>query len=109
MWVIFKADLDAPGWQDRILLPKSSFTSVLAEEAWHDGKLPQVGDRVYESRRNEGEVEARDGDWLVAEVEVFTGSKGNQVVICHCTYSPITPKWEKLERLNSVPTSVSTA
>ena len=109
MWIIYRANLDAPGWQNRILLPNGSFTSILAEESWHNGKLPQVGDRVYESRRNKGEVEARDGDWLVAEIEVFTSQKGNQVTVCHCTYSPITPQWEKLERLNPVPASVSTA
>jgi hypothetical protein len=28
-----------------------------------------IRDQVYESRRNEGDTEARDGDWRVAEVE----------------------------------------
>jgi len=98
MWVIFKAESSAPGWEDRVLMPEGSFTGILAEETWHDGDFPQIGTRVYESRRNGDDVEARDGDWIISTVEPFTSPEGNKIVVCHCTYSPITPHWEKLER-----------
>lgn len=107
MWVIFKADGAAPGWENRVLMPEGAYTGIIAEETWHDGKIPQVGDRVYESRRDGEDVMARDGDWMVTAVEPFTSPEGNQIVVCHCTYSPITPRWEKLERLTPVPASVA--
>lgn len=98
-WVIYKASADdAPGWQDRLLMPSNSLTSILSEEFWYDEALPQVGDRVYESRRVEGEVEARDGDWMVNEVEVSSRADGSQVAICTCAYSPIEAKWDEIHR-----------
>ncbi|PZO34621.1 MAG: hypothetical protein DCF17_20130 [Shackletoniella antarctica] len=106
MWIIYKADLDAPGWESRQLQPQGSFTSILAEQRWHDGDFPQVGDRVYESRRNGDEVEARDGDWIVSTVEPFTSPEGNKMVVCHCTYSPIAPQWEPVERLAPISQAV---
>lgn len=108
-WVIYKASTDdAPGWQYRLLMPTGSLTSILSEEFWYNDKLPQPGDRVYESRRVGNEVEARDGDWLVTEVEVFLSADGSQLVICTCTYTPVAPQWEKVERGAPIPAEVAT-
>ncbi len=106
-WVIYKASTDdAPGWQERLLMPSGSLTSILSEEFWYNEKLPQVGDRVYESRRVGDEVEARNGDWVVNEVEIFPRRDGSQLVICHCTYVPVTPQWERVERGAPIPVEV---
>ncbi|MFQ4136278.1 hypothetical protein PGN35_008140 [Nodosilinea sp. PGN35] len=107
-WVIYKASTDdAPGWQERLLMPSGSLTSILSEEFWYNEDLPQVGDRVYESRRVGDEVEARDGDWLVNEVEVFSRADSSQLVICTCTYAPVAPQWERLERGAPIPLEVA--
>ncbi len=41
-WVIYKASTDdAPGWQERLLMPSGSLTSILSEEFWYNEKLPR--------------------------------------------------------------------
>jgi hypothetical protein len=106
-WVIYKASTDdASGWQDRLLMPSGSLTSILSEEFWYNEKLPHGGDRVYESWRVEDEVEARDGDCVVNEVETFSRRDGSQLVICTYTYAPVTPQWERVERGAPIPVEV---
>jgi hypothetical protein len=50
-----------------------------------------------------GITHGRDGDWLVSDVETFTSKRDStQIVVCYCTYAPITPQWEAIERGASV-------
>jgi hypothetical protein len=39
-------------------------------------------------------------------VEPFTSPEGNKMVVCHCTYSPIAPQWEPVERLAPISQAV---
>jgi hypothetical protein len=103
-WIIYKAsDEDAPGWKERRLMPSGSLTDILHEERDWSNTPPQVGDHVpvfanLEDPGN-GITHGRDGDWLVSDVETFTSKRDStRIVVCYCTYAPITPQWEAIER-----------
>lgn len=109
-WIIYKAvSGDAPGWEDRQLLPSGSLTDILAEEHdWSGGPLPQVGDRVraYENLDDPGNgiTHGRDGDWVITQVQAFSSfDTSDRIVVCGCTYAPVTPQWETIERRAPIP------
>lgn len=103
-WIVFKADnMSAPGWEERKLLPSGGLTDILWENWSSSGHLPKVGDRVREYTNLEdpdnGVTHGRDGDWTVTRIHQFSSFDTDQrIMVCYCSYQPITPKWEKLQR-----------
>jgi hypothetical protein len=104
-WIVYKTEsMDATGWENRQLMPGSSLTDILHEEWDSSGVLPQVGDRIREYAQMEPETSSgithgRDGDWVVTSINQFSSFDTNQrIVVCYCTYQPVTPDWEKLGR-----------
>jgi len=103
-WIVFKANgMSAHGWEERMLMPSSGLTDILAEEWDSSGKLPVVGERFREYTNLEdpgnGIAEGRDGDWVVAHIHQFSSPDTDQrIVVCYCDYLPLIPKWEKLQR-----------
>lgn len=102
-WIIYKAaDPNAHGWETRCL-PHGGLTQILAEEHDWSGQLPQVGDRVrdYDNLEDSGNgiTHGKDGDWVVAEVQEFTSPTSPvKILVCLCSYQPIEPAWEELDR-----------
>lgn len=105
-WIVYKAEqMDAPGWEDRMLMPNESLTNILHEEwdAAGHAPIPALGDRprIYANLQDPGNgvTHGRDGDWVVTRVQTFANSEtSEQVIICHCAYSPIPEQWEALHR-----------
>lgn len=104
-WIVYKVDqMDAPGWESRMLMPSEALTDILHEE-WSTTEtlIPTVGDRprVYANleRPGHGVTHGRDGDWVVKRVQTFTDDdSGDRVVVCYCTYAPIPEQWDELRR-----------
>ena len=100
-WIVYKAEsMDAQGWEDRMLMPSEGLTDIIHEEWWSSGDTPKVGDRVYDSKQeDDGTVYSRDGDWVVSKIHQFSSfDTDERIVVCYCTYAPITPEWEVVER-----------
>lgn len=103
-WIVFKADnMSSPGWENRKLMPSGVLTDLLAEEWDCSGKLPQVGDRVREYANlddpENGITHGRDGDWVVSKVQHFSSFDTDaRIVVCYCSYQPVTANWEPLHR-----------
>lgn len=103
-WIVYKAEtMSAPRWEERKLLPGGSLTDILWENWSSSGRLPNVGERVREYTNledpNNGITHGRDGDWVVTSIHQFSSSDTDQrIVVCYCSYQPITPNWEKLHR-----------
>ncbi|MDA0269063.1 MAG: hypothetical protein O3A14_19410 [Cyanobacteria bacterium] len=113
-WILYKAvSGDAPGWEERQLMPSGSLTDILAEEHdWSGGPVPQVGDRirVYANLDDPGNgiTHGRDGDWVVSKVQTFSSfDTSDRIVVCSCVHSPISPDWEELRRGAPVPEMLS--
>jgi hypothetical protein len=102
-WIIYKAtDPNAHGWETRSL-SHGGLTQILAEEQDWSGQLPKVGDRVkdYENLSDPGNgvTHGKDGDWVVSEVQEFSSPASPiKILICLCSYQPIEPVWEELDR-----------
>lgn len=100
-WIVYKADsMSATGWERRMLLPSEGLTDILHEEHVYSGHVPKVGDRIYDSKQDDdGEVFAREGDWMVSKVQRFSSDDtDDQIIVCYCAYAPIQPVWERIER-----------
>ncbi len=100
-WVVYKAEkMDASGWEDRMLMPPEELTDILHQESCYSENIPSVGDRVYDSKQeDDGTVYSRDGDWVVSKIHQFSSfDTDERIVVCYCTYAPITPEWEVVER-----------
>ncbi len=111
-WIVFKTETgNAPGWLDRQLMPSEELTDILHQESWYTDAVPKVGDRVYDSKQDDdGTTYARDGDWVITKVQQFSSfDTEDRIVICYCTYAPITPDWETVERGAPVPDMMATA
>ncbi|HEY9830883.1 MAG TPA: hypothetical protein V6D26_09900 [Stenomitos sp.] len=102
-WIVFKADgMSATGWEERLLLPSGNLTDILWENWDCSGELPKVGERIRSYADNEGSgsiTHGCDGDWVVSRILQFSSFDTDQrIVVCYCSYQPITPHWEKLTR-----------
>ncbi len=100
-WILYKTEAgDAHGWLDRMLMPSEDLTNILHQESWYTDAVPKVGDRVYDSKQDDdGTTSARNGDWIIAKVHQFSSfDTEERIVVCYCTYAPITPEWETVER-----------
>ena len=102
-WIIYKAADDAPGWEQRQLMPSGGLTDILSEELNYSGELPQVGDRVraYENLEDPGNgvTHGKDGDWVVSRIQHFSNfDTSDRIMICHCDYVPIEAQWEAIKR-----------
>jgi hypothetical protein len=110
-WILYKTETgDAHGWLDRMLMPSEELTDILHQESCYSGNIPSVGDRVYDSKQeDDGTVYSRDGDWVVSKVHQFSSfDTDERLVVCYCTYAPITPEWEVVERGASVAEMMAT-
>ena len=100
-WIVYKAEsMDARDWEYRMLMPAEALTDILHEEWDSSGRLPEIGNRVFEDRQDEdGTLFCREGDWVVSKIHQFSSFDTDaRIVVCYCTYAPITPKWEEVER-----------
>lgn len=104
-WIVFKAEtMSAHGWEKRQLLPSEAITDILCEEWDSSGQLPKVGSRIREyanldNPEHGGITHGRDGDWVVTHIHQFSSFDTDQrIMVCYCTYQPVTPDWGKLQR-----------
>ena len=106
-WIVYKTEGDDPGWRERQLLPSNAMTDILNEE-WSsrlNEKVPEIGERFRDYTNLEdpgnGITHGRDGDWVVTRTQEYLANddSGDRVIICYCSYQPITPNWEKLKRV----------
>lgn len=104
-WIVFKAEtMSAPGWEERKLLPEGAITDILCEEWDSSGQLPTVGSRIREyatldDPERGGITHGRDGDWVVTRIHQFSSfDTEGRIIVCYCSYQPIAPNWEKLQR-----------
>lgn len=102
-YTLYKAaDSDAPGADERRLLPIGGLTDILAEEIdYGNNGVPGVGDRLRQYANladpGNGITHGSDSDWIVASVDVFeSGKSGDRVIVCYCDYQPITPEWKEI-------------
>lgn len=103
-WIVYRTDsASAPGWEERLLMPRESLTDILWEHRTNSNKLPKVGDRVQRFENLEdpgnGATHVKGDDWVVTEVHEFASPTTNmRIVICFCEYSPIEPEWLQMKR-----------
>ncbi|HBL14137.1 MAG TPA: hypothetical protein DD379_22655 [Cyanobacteria bacterium UBA11162] len=104
-WIVYKTEtMSAPGWENRKLLPEGAITDILCEEWDSSGQLPKVGERIREytnpdNPEDGGITHGRYGDWVVTRINQFSSFDTNQrIVVCYCSYQPISATWEKLNR-----------
>lgn len=104
IWIVYKAEeIDAPGWEERQLMPGGGITDIL-EENWSSEKvptLPKPGDRTRDYKSDESGLitHGKDGDWIVTRVEQFSSFDTDlRIVVAYCQYQPIEAKWQKLRR-----------
>ena len=117
-WIVYKTEtMSAPGWENRQLLPAGSITDILSEEWDSSSHLPKIGDRIREytnldNPEQGGITHSRDGDWVVTMIHQFSSpDTPTHIVVCYCSYQPITPNWVKLKRgkpVNDMLETVST-
>lgn len=108
-WIIYKTETTgATGWEERKLVPSQSLTDILSEEFdWSGKNFPKVGDRFrqYENLEDlgDGATHGKDGDWIVTKIHHFSSPDTDQrVIVCYCSYQPIKPNWEKLNRVKAL-------
>ena len=104
-WIVYKSEtMSDHGWEERQILPSGSITDILSEEWDSSGRLPKVGDRIREyanldNPEEGGITHGRDGDWVVNSIHSFTsGDTDQRIIVCYCSYQPITPDWRRLKR-----------
>lgn len=107
-WIVYKTEATgAPGWEERLLMPRGSFTEILWE-TWtgaKEPKLPKIGDRTRDYRSNQKGFtkDAKDGDWVVIRTELFTSPESEtRIVMAYCQYEPIDVNWSEMRRGKSV-------
>ena len=102
-YIIFQAEPDAAGWENRKLEHTQVLTRILAEHwDYSDKPIPVPGyrptefirrDALHGSQEQSGSTHYRKGDWEVSRVESYTPElpmgKYDEIVICYCQYSPI--------------------
>jgi hypothetical protein len=103
-WIVYKSEVpSAPGWEERLLMPRQSFTDILWE-IWTGAKdpiLPKVGSRTRDYKSIDGgfTTHGKDGDWVVARTEIFTNPDSDtRIVIAYCVYDPLEENWTQLRR-----------
>lgn len=101
VWIVYKAeDMDAPGWEERKIMPRGSLTDILWEN-WSSEKnlkLPQPGDRTRDYRSGDRAL-VKEGDWLVSRVEQFSSfDTDTRIVVAYCQYEPVEGEWQELKR-----------
>lgn len=104
VWIVYKAeDMDAPGWEERQLMPRASLTDILWEN-WsgeQNPTLPKPGDRTrnYKSDENGLTTHGKDGDWVVSRIHQFSSFDTDlRIVVAYCQYQPIDSQWQELRR-----------
>ncbi len=104
-WIVYKTEtMSDAGWEDRKLLPEGAITDILCEEWDSSGQLPKVGGRIrdYTNLDNPdrgGITHGRHGDWVITRLHQFSSFDTEQrIVVCYCSYQPVAPTWEKLQR-----------
>lgn len=107
-WIIYKTEtMSDHGWRERYLMPSKSITNILHEE-WSskpNKKAPLIGSRFrnYTNLEDPGNgiTHGCDGDWVVTRTQEYSADddSGDRVIICYCSYQPITPNWQKLKRV----------
>lgn len=111
-WIIFHAEPNQPGWENR-KLPMGGLTGILNEQ-WdytNSDKIPVVGERFRQFLQVEEFVDpqfpqssthARDGDWVVTRVEQYPAitqnSSKKEIVLCYCKFEPIMSELQPLGR-----------
>ncbi|MCP2731967.1 hypothetical protein [Limnofasciculus baicalensis] len=108
-WIIYKTEtMSDRGWEDRKLTPSQSLTDILSEEwDWSGKDFPQIGSRFREYENLEdpgnGASHGKYGDWVVTKIHHFSSPDTEQrIIVCYCSYQPIEPNWEKLNRVKSL-------
>lgn len=101
--ILYVAAADAPGWEERRLMPRGSLTDLLAQELdYGANRLPKPGDRLRDYSNltdpGNGVTHGREGDWVVMEVEQFISTSGREVITCYCAFEPIAANWQALNR-----------
>ena len=110
IWMVYKTEsMRAPGWEQRQLMPRGSLTNILWENwTWEENpEIPQVGDKTRDYKNlsdpGNGVTHGKDGDWVVTRVQQFFASDTEErIVVCYCSYQPVTSDWEALQRGESV-------
>lgn len=110
IWIVYKAEtMSAPGWEERQLMPRGGLTDILWENwSWEENPiLPQPGDRIRDydnvSDSGNGVTHGKDGDWIVTGVHQFSSFDTDlRIVLCYCSFQPITSDWEALQQGDSV-------
>lgn len=110
IWIVYKAEtMSAPGWEERQLMPRGGLTDILWENwSWEENPiLPQPGDRIRDydnvSDSGNGVTHGKDGDWVVTGVHQFSSFDTDlRIVLCYCSFQPITSDWEALQQGDSV-------
>jgi hypothetical protein len=104
-WIVYKAvEPDAPGWEERQLLPIGGLVDTLAEEWDSSGQdFPQIGDRLRDygnpSEPGDGATHGQDSDWVVTEVHRFTSPTSDlNILLCYCAYQACRSDWQPLRR-----------
>lgn len=97
-YIIYRANWgEAKGW--RTFSGTRSLTGILEERFYSSGKIPEVGDRTLDTKKDaNGITYAKDGDWIIDRVESYlpdvpVGQEFTEVVICYCKYDPIDAEW----------------
>lgn len=102
-YIIFQAEPNAEGWENRKLEHTQALTRILAEHWDYSNKpIPEPGyrptefirvDALYDPKQHGHSTHYRKGDWEVVRVETYTPDvpmgKYDMVVVCYCQYNPI--------------------
>ena len=102
-YIIFQAEPNAEGWENRKLAHTQALTRMLAEHWDASGKsMPEPGYRptefirvetLHDPSQHAHSTHYRRGDWEVSRVETYTPDvpmgKYDMIVLCYCKYSPI--------------------
>ncbi len=102
-YIIFRAEKDEPGWEDRKLEHTQQLTRILTEHFDSSNKsIPEPGyrpkefirvDALYNPVEHGYSTHYRQGDWEVSRVETYTPDlpigEFDLIVICYCKYNPI--------------------
>ncbi|GAA6620662.1 hypothetical protein [Scytonema sp. NUACC26] len=102
-YIIFRAEANQTGWENRKLEHTQSLTRILTEHYDCSNKpIPKVGyrpaeflrvDTLHDPKQHGYSTHYRKGDWEVTKVETYTPDvpigEFDIIVICHCKYSPI--------------------
>ncbi len=102
-YIIFQAEPDAEGWENRKLEHTQAITRILAEHWDSSSKpAPEPGYRpkefihvnaLHDPSQHAHSTHYRKSDWEVVRVETYSSDlpmgKYDMIVICYCRYNPI--------------------